>query len=66
MLGKPHSNTVAQILSISLAQETEQEQVINLVIHMTFFHGHSILYVPLYGFKLSCVFQKRTVLFPTR
>lgn len=53
MLGKPRSNTVAQILSVSLAQETQQEQVINLVINMTFFHGHSILYVPLYGFKLS-------------
>lgn len=28
MIGKPHSNSVAQILSISLAQETQQEQVL--------------------------------------
>lgn len=37
MIEKPHSNSVAQILSISLVQETQQEQVINLVINMTLF-----------------------------
>lgn len=48
MLGKPHSNSVAQILSISLVQEIQQEQVINLVIN-------TILFMVIAFFMSSCM-----------
>lgn len=66
MPGKPHSNSVAQILSISLAQETLQEQVNNLVISMTLFMVVAFFVSSCVGFNSPEHFRKGLFLFSTR
>lgn len=58
MPGKPHGNSVALILSISLAQETQQEQVINLVISMTLFMVIAFFVSSCMGFNSPEYFRK--------